>query len=163
MIEKTLVLVKPDGVRRGLIGEIIKRFEQRGLRIIGMKMIHVDKEFAKKHYTEDISIRHGEKIRSMLLDFITEGPIISMCIEGINAVENVRKICGNTYPHEAAVGTIRGDFAHISKEHAINENIQVRNVVHSSGSKEEAISEVNLWFSSNELYNYKTNNHHEIF
>ena len=92
MIEQTLVLVKPDGVARGLIGEVIKRFEQRGLKIVALKLVKIDMDKAKKHYTEDITKRRGEKVRNMLLDFITEGPIVAMIIQGVNAIENIRKI-----------------------------------------------------------------------
>lgn len=163
MIEKTLVLVKPDGVKRGLIGEIIKRFEQRGLKIIGMKMLHVNEDFAKKHYREDIAEKHGEKVRNMLLDFITEAPVVAMCVEGIEAVNAVRKIVGSTYPSEANIGTIRGDFAHMSKEYAIKEDAHVRNLVHASGTKEEADYEVGLWFKNNELYKYRPCHEDEVF
>lgn len=163
MIEKSLVLVKPDGVKRALIGEIIKRFEQRGLKIIGMKMVHVDEDFAKKHYREDIAERHGEKVRNMLLDYITEDPIVAMCVEGIGAVSVVRKIVGSTYPNESNIGTIRGDFAHMSKEYAAKEDAQVKNLIHASGTKEEADYEVGLWFRNNELHKYKSCHEDEIF
>lgn len=163
MIERSLVLVKPDGVKRALIGEIIKRFEQRGLRIAGMKLIHIDKEFAKKHYTEDIAKRRGEKVRNWLLDYITEGPVVALCLEGVNAVELVRKIAGPTEPKEAVPGTIRGDFAHVSYSYADRNKKPIKNLIHASGSKEEAEAEVGLWFSESELFDYKTSNHDEIF
>lgn len=156
MIQKTLVLVKPDGVVRGLIGDVIKRFEQRGLKVVGMKMVWPDKEFAGKHYREDIAERYGEKVREMLLNFITETPVVAFVLEGVNSVDVVRKIAGSTYPHEAPVGTIRGDYAHISKDYAISNDIDVRNIVHASGNTEEAELEVGLWFTDAELHKYDT-------
>ena len=163
MIEKSLVLVKPDGVRRGLIGEIIKRFEQRGLQLIGMKLIHIDINFAKKHYTEDVAKRRGENVRNWLLEYITEGPVVAMVIEGINAVELVRKIAGTTEPKSALPGTIRGDFAHISFGYADKKKKPIKNLIHASGNKKEAEHEINLWFSDSELFKYKTNHHEDIF
>ena len=92
MIDQTLVLIKPDGVSRGLIGEVIKRFEDRGLKIVALKLVKIDMDKAKEHYTEDITKRRGENVRNKLLEFITEGPVTAMIIEGVEAIENVRKI-----------------------------------------------------------------------
>src|SRR3989344_6431622 len=156
MIERTLVLIKPDGVERGLIGEIIKRFENVGLKIIGMKMLWIDKEFAKKHYTEDVTKRRGEKVRKMLLDYITAGPVVALALEGIHAVELVRKLVGDTESRKALPGTIRGDFSHHSFAYADKKGIAVRNVIHASGNEKEAKEEIKLWFSANELHDYKT-------
>ena len=114
MIEQTLVLIKPDGVKRGLIGEVTKRFELRGLKIVGLKMVQVDPDFSKKHYAAHID----KKFYKGLEKFIVSGPVVAMIIEGVDAVEVVRKIVGSTEPKGADVGTIRGDFAHISYEHA---------------------------------------------
>ena len=155
MIQQTLVLIKPDGVQRGLIGEIIKRFEQRGLKIIGLKLTKVDKDFSKKHYTEDITKRRGEKVRKNLLDFITSGPIVAIAVEGINSIENVRKLCGETESKSAFPGTIRGDFSHVSFEYADKEGKAVKNLVHASGNEEDAKSELALWFSVDEIHSYK--------
>jgi len=154
MIERTLVLVKPDGVERGLIGECIKRFEQRGLKIIGLKMVWTDKDHAMKHYTEDISKRRGEHVREKLLVFITSGPVVAMVIEGVDAIENVRKIVGSTEPKSALPGTIRGDFSHVSYGYADNKNIAVKNLIHASGNKEDSDHEVPLWFNDNELHTF---------
>ena len=118
MIERTLVLVKPDGVERGLIGEILQRFEKRGLKIVALKMVKVDKDFAEQHYTEDITKRRGQHVRDALLNYVIEGPVVAMVIEGVHAVENVRKIVGDTEPKVALPGTIRGDFAHGSNSYA---------------------------------------------
>lgn len=155
MVKQTLVLIKPDGVKRGLIGEIIKRFEQRGLKIVGLKMIHVDKDFASKHYTEEIARKHGENIRNYLLDYISSGPIIAIAVEGINAIAHVRKIIGSTYPAEAEIGTIRGDFAHATKDYTNKSTKALSNLIHASENEEEAKKELSLWFSINEKYNYK--------
>ena len=163
MIEKTLVLIKPDGVFRGLVGEIIKRFEQRGFKIIGLKMIKIDEDFAKKHYTEDISKRRGEHVRSKLVRYIKNEPIIAVCLEGVNAIDNVRKIVGETEPSKALLGTIRGDFAHVTFNYADNKDIAVKNLVHASGSKEEAIREIKLWFTEEEMYNYKAVHDEHVF
>jgi nucleoside-diphosphate kinase len=156
MIEKTLVLIKPDGVERGLIGEIISRFEKRGLKIVGMKMVRVNQELAMKHYTEDISKRRGEQVRKRLMDFIINNHVIAICLEGVDAVENVRRMVGETEPKAALPGTIRGDYAHISYNYADNKGIVVPNLVHASGNKEEAEKEISLWFSQEELFSYKS-------
>ncbi len=155
-LEKTLVLIKPEGVQRALVGKIISRFEDAGLKIIGMKQIWIDKEFAKKHYTEDIAKRRGEKVREILLDYIIKGPVIAFVLEGVNAIENVRKIVGGTEPKSAPPGTIRGDFAHVSFAYADKKGIVVKNLIHASGDKEDARKEVPLWFSDKELHSYET-------
>lgn len=154
-IEQTLVLVKPDGVQRGLIGEIIKRFEQRGLKIVALKLVKIDKDFAKQHYTEDITIRRGEKVREMLLDYISEGPVVAMAIEGVDAIENVRKIVGTTESKSALPGTIRGDYSHVSFNYADNNNLPIKNLIHASGDSEDAKIELALWFSVDEFHEYK--------
>lgn len=154
MIEKTLILLKPDCVARGLIGEIISRFEKAGLKIIAMKMTWIDKEFAKKHYTEDISKRKGEKVRNLLLDFIIEGPVVAMALEGIHAVEIVRKIVGDTEPKSALPGTIRGDYCHVSYDYADKKEKAIRNLIHASGNKKDAEAEIRLWFKPSELRDY---------
>ena len=96
MIERTFVMIKPDGVERNLTGDIISRFEKVGLKIVGMKMCWVDKDFARKHYTEDITIRRGEKVRNLLVDFIKNGPVVAIVLEGVEAIEVVRKLVGST-------------------------------------------------------------------
>mgnify|MGYP001569165779 CR=1 FL=1 len=161
MTERTLILLKPDAVQRTISGEIISRFEKAGLKIIGMKMVWCDKAHAMKHYTEDITIRRGEKVRANLLETITSGPVIAMCIEGIEAIEVVRKMVGSTEPKGAAPGTIRGDYAHMSYAHADKVSRSLPNLIHASSSKEDANSEVALWFKPEELHSYKTV--HDIF
>lgn len=155
-IERTLVLIKPDGVRRTLAGNIISRFENAGLKIVGMKMQWVDENFAKQHYSEEISKKHGEKVWKSLIKYITEGPVIALVLEGIDAINVVRKITGNTYPNEALPGTIRGDFAHISRDYANAEELKVKNLIHASANKDDAKIEIPLWFKDDELHSYKT-------
>lgn len=163
MIEQTLVLIKPDGVARGLIGEVIKRFEQRGLKIVGLKLVHINEDHAKKHYTEDITKRRGERVRNSLIEFLTKGPVVAMVIEGISAIDNVRKIVGNTESKSALPGTIRGDFSHMSYEHADSKEIPLRNIIHASGNEEDAKNELALWFSVDEIHDYKRSDDEHIF
>ena len=139
-MEKTLVLVKPDGVQRGLSGEIISRFENRGLKLVGLKLMQVTEQFAKQHYNE-----HTERpFFPGLVNFITSGPIIAMAWEGDNAISIVRQTMGTTNPVEASPGTIRGDLA-------INIG---RNVVHGSDGLESAERELNLFFNQGEILDY---------
>ncbi len=153
--EKTLVLIKPDGVKRSLVGEILTRFEKAGLKLIGMKMVRVDKNFAKEHYTEDITKRRGEKVRNHLLGFIQSGPVVAMCFEGVDAIENVRKMVGDTEPKSAIPGTIRGDLAHVSYKRCDEAGKAVENLIHASADAKDAKNEVALWFSAEELHKYK--------
>ncbi len=154
MIERTLVLIKPDGVERSLVGECVSRFERAGLKIVGMRMVWTDKDHAMKHYTDDITKRRGEKVRTKLLEFITSGPVVAFVLEGINAIENVRKIVGATEPKAAVPGTIRGDFAHISYAYADSKELAVKNLIHASSDADDAKHEVPLWFNDDELHSY---------
>jgi len=159
MIQQTLVLIKPDGVARGLIGEIISRFEKVGLKIVGLKMLHVDKNFAKEHYSAHV----GKPFYKPLEEFITSGPVVAMVIEGIEAVEQVRKMVGSTEPKGSPPGTIRGDYAHMSYRYADEKGKTICNLIHASGTVEEAKGEVALWFSIEELHNYKRTSDDFIF
>ena len=159
MIQRTFVALKPDAVQRGVMGEIISRFEKAGVKIIGMKMIWVDKEMSQKHYKAHVEKTFYPGLEKM----ITEGPVVGMVIEGVNSVELVRKLVGGTEPKGAAPGTIRGDFAHISYAYADEQNKAVKNLIHASGNKEEADYEVNLWFSNEELHSYKTVHEMHVF
>ena len=152
MIERSLVLIKPDGVQRCLVGEIIRRFENVGFKIVGMKMVWVSKDLAKKHYAAHIK----KPFYPGLEKFITEGPVVAVVLEGIHAVETIRKMVGTTEPKSAAPGTIRGDFAHMSYEYADGKGVTIKNIIHASGTKKEAEDEVTLWFSKNELHSYET-------
>lgn len=155
MIERTLVLLKPDAVKRGLMGKIIQRFEDTALKVIGMKMVFVDREFAKKHYF-DVEERRGKQVFERNATFLTSGPVVALCIEGIDAVKVVRKITGETFPNNSLPGTIRGDFGHFSKEYSDSKNIATPNLVHASSKKEEAEKEIGLWFEEKELHSYST-------
>ena len=161
--EKTLILIKPDGVMRNLVGKIIMRFEDSGLKIIGMKMVWATEDFARKHYGPELDERYkevekkyGRNVRTELVKYIKEGPIIAIVLEGVDAVKVTRKIVGTTYPNESPAGTIRGDFAHISKDFANDKNIMVKNLIHESESEKDADKEISLWFNKKELHSYKT-------
>lgn len=155
-IQRTLCLVKPDGVRRGLTGEIISRFERCGLKIVAMKMVQADKELAGKHYTwEDIGAKHGDEVRNRLLKFLTAGPVVAFVLEGVEAIKIVRKICGATDPQNSAPGTIRGDFSHHNVPFAVASAGAIHNVVHASADQADAVRETALWFSPEEYCPYK--------
>lgn len=151
-LQKTLVIIKPDGVKRSLIGQVISRLENAGLKIIGIKMMYVDRKFAKTHYSAHVS----KPFYKGLEDYIVSGPVVAMVIEGIESIEVVRKIVGSTEPKRAAPGTIRGDFAHHSTAHADVTGKSVENLIHASGTVDEAEAEIKLWFKSGELQSYKT-------
>lgn len=153
-MEKSLVLLKPDALDRGIVGEIIHRFERVGLKIVGMKMVVASEETAKKHYTEDLAQRRGEAVRNLMIAMISSGPIVAIALEGVEAVEVVRKMVGATEPKSAAPGTIRGDFAHVSFKHADEHKMGVFNLIHASGSKEEGETEVAVWFRPEELVSH---------
>lgn len=136
--ERTFIAVKPDGVQRGLVGEIVKRFEQKGYKIIGLKMLHVTDEQAKAHYAE----HEGKPFYPRLIKYIQSGPIVAMVIEGYNAVAGARHIMGSTNPDTAEVGTIRADFAQVMEY----------NIVHGSDSVESAKREIAIYFNENELF-----------
>ena len=156
MIERTLVLLKPDAVQRAVMGRILSRFEDAGFKVVGMKMVWVDKKFALKHYTEELAKRAGAHVREMIAQFLTTGPVVAMVVEGVNAIESVRKMVGATEPKSAAPGTIRGDFSHMSYGYADSKKAPVKNLVHASSSKQDAAAEIKLWFSPKELHSYKT-------
>lgn len=165
MIERTLVLLKPDAVKRGLMGRIVSRFEDAGLKVVGTKMVVIDQAFGKKHY-EDIGQlikRRGEKVFQVMMKFMATGPVMALCLEGVNAVEIVRKLVGGTEPKSALPGTIRGDFAHVSFAYADGQGKAIENLIHASGNVEEAKQEVALWFKPEELHSYKTAHEAHVF
>jgi len=178
--EKTLVIIKPDGIQRTLIGEIIQRYERMGLKMIALKMLIPTADIAEKHYTLDSewlrkvgekSIANyisknlvppsddplvvGNKVLSRLVKFLTSGPVIAMVWQGAHAVGIVRKMTGGTEPLGSDVGTIRGDFVLDSYQIADEYDRAIRNLVHASGTPEEAINEINLWFKPDEIINYR--------
>jgi nucleoside-diphosphate kinase len=152
--ERTLVVLKPDAVARGLAGRIIQRFEDASLKIVGMKMREMDADFARKHYF-DLEDRLGPGVYNATAAFMQRGPVIAFVVEGEDVVATVRKIVGATYPNEAQPGSIRGDFAHQSKAVASATGKAVANLVHASGNREEAQYEIDLWFDKTELFDYR--------
>ncbi len=182
--ERTFMLVKPDGVKRGLIGECMKRIEQRGLKIIGMKLIHASEEQARKHYPgseewlrgmggktletyqkygkdakaelgSDDALVIGKMIYTWNTDFLTSGPVLALAISGIHAIDMVRKIVGKTIPAFAEMGTIRGDFSVDSPVLANDGKRAIHNLVHASGDPGEAEHELKHWFKAEEIHDYK--------
>lgn len=185
IVERTLVMVKPDGVKRGLIGEIISRFEKAGLKILAMKMVWVDKKHVAQHYPDDrvefikgigektletykkygldpmtnLGTADPSKIGMMVnewnRDFLSSGPLVAMVLEGVHAIDSVRMITGHTFPATAVPGTIRGDHSIDSPALANLKKRPVRNLVHASGNPAEAEFEINLWFKPSELHEYR--------
>jgi len=138
--ERTFVMIKPDGVQRGLVGDIISRFERKGVKLVAMKLVSVSKELAEKHY----GIHKGKPFFEPTVKYITSSPVVAMIIEGNNAIEMVRGMMGATDPQKADVGTIRGDFGQFIG----------KNIVHGSDGPDTAEFEMNLWFKPEELANY---------
>jgi len=140
VIEKTFVMVKPDGVQRSLVGRIVQRFEDRGVKIVAMKMMKIPRELAERHYEE----HKGKGFYEPLLSYITSGPVVCMVFEGENCVAAARAMMGKTNPQDAAPGTIRGDFSQVTG----------RNIVHGSDSAESAKREIKLFFNDYEIQKY---------
>ena len=157
-IQRTLILFKPDAVQRGIVGEILTRFERVGLKIIATKMIFPNKEHYYKHYESigKMVSRRGEKAFDMVLDFMTQGPVIAMVFEGVEAVDLVRKLVGGTEPKSAMPGTIRGDYSHMSFGYADEAGKGIPNLIHASGDPKEAAEEIAHWFKEHEIYDYPT-------
>ena len=178
--EKTLVIVKPDGVQRSLIGEVIKRYEQCGLKLVGLKMVVPSREIALKHYSIDPDwasktgnktfesyrakgletpgndpVEFAEKIRKTLVNYLSSGPVVVMIWQGMHAVGIVRKITGSTEPLSSVPGTIRGDYTIDSYIASDTDKRSVRNIIHSSGSIEEAENEIKVWFKKEDILNYR--------
>ncbi len=156
--EKTLIIFKPDAVQRGIVGEILTRFEKVGLKIVGTKMLKPSYDHYYHHY-ENIGAmvsRRGQKAFDVTLDMMNAGPVIAFVLEGVEAVSLVRKMVGATEPKAALPGTIRGDYSHMSFGHADANEIGIPNLIHASGSPEEAEKELAHWFSESELYEYET-------
>ena len=178
--EKTLVVIKPDGIQRGLIGEIIRRFENVGLKLVAVKMTTLTPDFVEKHYTVDPEWRRitGEKtiknykdkglipphddpykiteiILGNMKKYMSAGPVIAMILEGAHAIKIVRKLVGGTEPLTSDVGTIRGDYVLDSYQMSDTDGRSIRNLIHASGSIEDAEKEINLWFSPEEIVNYR--------
>jgi nucleoside-diphosphate kinase len=181
MIEQTLVLLKPDSVQRGIIGKIISRLEDVGLKIIAMKMVQASKELAEKHYfldeewakkvfqkSKEATEKEGRKLKYKThmelgktvqgwnMSFLMEGPVVAMILEGPHAIEVIRKMVGHTEPKQALPGTIRGDFASLESYVVADKKERVtRNLIHASDSVESAKKEISLWFNEKETHKYK--------
>jgi nucleoside-diphosphate kinase len=154
-VERTLVLLKPDAIARGLAGRIVARFEDALLKIVGVKMKHMDAEFTRQHYC-DLEERLGADVYNTTAEFMQTGPVIAFVLEGVDAVRKVRTIIGSTYPDEAPPGTIRGDFAHQTKTSSQLSGKAIINLVHASGNSAEAKYEIGLWFDDDEQFEYET-------
>jgi nucleoside-diphosphate kinase len=181
--EQTLVLIKPDGVRRGLIGEIITCIEQRGLKVVGLQLIWASREEMDNHYPKALSwikrlgektlgayqqykldpikelgtddpTKIGQTVRNWIIDFMVSGPIVKMVVQGVHAIDMMRKLCGNTLPFKAEMGTIRGDYSVDSPAAANKDHRAVHNIVHASETPEEAQHEIPHWFSKKEIHAY---------
>ena len=161
-MEQTLVIFKPDAVMRGIVGEVLSRFERVGLKIVGAKMLQPDYEHYYQHYEGigTLKTRKGEAIFETQLQEMQQGPVIAMVFEGIEAVEQVRKMVGATEPKSAAPGTIRGDYSHITYGHAAAAKRGTPNVVHASADLEEAKQEIMHWFRPEELVSYDNTHAH---
>lgn len=179
-IQQTLAIIKPDGVQRGLVGDIINRFEKAGLKVVAMKMAWPDETLVGEHYTDDENYNtgvgekalanaeaHGEtidgtaleiglRIRDMNIRYLSTGPVLAFVLEGNEAIQSVRNIIGGTNPLTADIGTIRGDLTIDDFAQADIEGRAVRNMMHASSEPEEAIREIDLWFSKDEIHDYKT-------
>lgn len=155
-IQRTLVLFKPDAVQRGVVGEIMTRFERVGLKIIGIKMIAPDEKHYYGHYEEigQVITRRGKAVFENVLTLMAEGPVVALVLEGVEAVELVRKLVGSTEPKSAAPGTIRGDYSHMSYGYGDDQQKGIPNLIHASGDLDDAIKEIPHWFSDDELYDY---------
>lgn len=182
--QQTLALVKPDGVKRGLIGEVIGRIERRGLKVVALKMISVDRAHLEKHFPSsdewvgrlgdkglktfveysldpkehlgtDDRLEIGKKVKESLFAYMVSGPIVAMVIEGLHAIDMVRKLAGHTLPVFAEMGTIRGDYSVDSPAIANVEQRAIHNIMHASETPEEAQNEIGLWFKPEEIHSYK--------
>ena len=138
--ERTFVMIKPDGVQRGLVGDILHRFEQKGIKIVAMKMVAVDRKLAEKHY----GVHKGKPFFEPTVKYITSSPVVALVLEGINVIEMVRGMTGATDPQKAAPGTIRGDYGEFIG----------RNIIHASDAKQTAEFEIGLWFTPKEIAEY---------
>lgn len=192
VLERSFVMIKPDGVERGLVGEIIKRFEQRGLKVVALKMLKPSVDHVTKHYPTDEAWieRLGEKgftvfaeygmdpkevmgtadkkeagqiVRKWLIDYVADAPVVAMVIEGLHAIEMVRKIVGPTLPSKAEIGTIRGDYSIDSPAAANLSGRAIKNLIHASENVTEAKHEIAHWFSEEEIHDYDRAEHNAMF
>jgi nucleoside-diphosphate kinase len=162
-MEKTLIIFKPDSLMRGIVGEVLSRFERAGFKIVAAKMLQPDYQHYYEHYEGigTLKTRKGEEIFESQLKNMQQGPVIAVVLEGVDAVETVRKMVGATEPKSAAPGTIRGDYAHVSYDHANASGKSISNIIHASADSTEAAKEIAHWFSDAEILSYQTT--HERF
>ena len=161
-MEQTLIILKPDAVQRGLVGEILSRFERAGLKIIGAKMLQPAEDHYYHHYEAigQLASRRGEEVYKRNTAFMMSGPVVAVVLEGIEAITNVRKMVGETEPKSAAPGTIRGDYAHLTMQHVNEKGGGLPNLIHASADAKEAKKEIEHWFGPKELFSYKTAHEH---
>lgn len=157
-LERTLIIIKPDGVQRGIVGEILSRFEKVGLKIVGTKMLQPSYEHYHHHYEHigKMISRRGQKAFDVTLSMMNMGPVVAFVLEGVEAVALVRKMVGATEPKSALPGTVRGDYSHMSFAHADTQEVGIPNLIHASGDPAEAEAEIAHWFSEAELFEYET-------
>lgn len=157
-MERTLIILKPDAVQRGIVGEVLSRFEKAGFKIVGAKMLQPDYDHYHQHYEGigTLKTRKGDEIFESQLATMQDGPVIALVLEGVDAVETVRKMVGSTEPKSAQPGTIRGDYAHVSYGQASSAGRGVANIMHASADAAEATQEIAHWFSEAELHDYET-------
>ena len=155
-MQKTLIIFKPDSVARGIVGELITRFERAGFKIVGTNMLEPSEEHYYEHYEGigTLKTRKGDEIFNSQLASMQDGPVIAMVLEGVEAVESVRKMVGDTEPKSALPGTIRGDYAHVTYGQASSIGRGVANILHASADADEAKKEIAHWFAETELYDY---------
>ena len=157
-VERTFVALKPDTVKRGLVGEITSRFEDAGFKICGMKMVQATDQLLEQHYEE-----HTDKpFYDRLVEYMKQGPVVAIVLEGVEAVENVRKIVGDTNPKDAHPATIRGRYGHMSFAHADGSGALHKNIIHASAEPEEAEREIDIWFDEDELHDFKVAHEEEV-
>lgn len=156
--ERSLIVFKPDAVQRGIVGEIMTRFEKVGLKIVGAKMLRPSYDHYFHHYENvgKMVSRRGQKAFDVTLEMMNAGPVIAFVLEGVEAVGIIRKMVGATEPKSALPGTIRGDYSHMSFGHADKNDVGLPNLIHASGDPAEAEQEIAHWFSEAELYDYET-------
>jgi nucleoside-diphosphate kinase len=162
-MEQTLIIFKPDAVQRAVVGEILTRFERAGFKIVAARMLRPNDEHYFKHYETigTLKSRKGKEIFESTLATMQDGPVIAMVLEGVEAVEAVRKMVGDTQPKNALPGTIRGDYAHVTYEQASSTGRGVANIIHASANVDEAKKEIAHWFSDSEIFDYAVT--HEQF
>lgn len=162
-MERTLIILKPDALQRGIAGEILTRFERVGLKIVATKMLQPSQEHYYEHYETigQMISRRGQQAFDVTLELMQAGPVMAFVLEGVEAVAQVRKMVGTTEPKAAAPGTIRGDYAHVSFAHADKHSQGIANLIHASGDPEEAEKEIAHWFSEDDIYSYEAS--HEKF